>query len=219
MYVHICIVCTITYYIVILWFVISYYFIHTHACAKNLRITVPWFFYGNEVSPFLHIRCLHVFATFCPTAKLQVDAKEALTNGYQRGPWQSRWSLSWKFQWHSEKTKFVNGKQAEWIHMYNCIHVLFGNISFSCFLFWFRSCALHWWMSDKAISHFSVILAIPGDASKTSSWKKHRNLEFFNMQHPFWVWKLRTCAPLVSSCWKVLTLILAVEIEEIGAKS
>lgn len=75
--------------------------------------------------------------------------------------------------------------------------------------------------SGSALVHFTggcrtrQSFFIPGDASKTSSWKKHRNLEFFNMQHPFWVWKLRTCAPLVSSCWKVLTLILAVEIEEI----
>ena len=106
--------------------------------------------WGKLVST-IHIRCLHVFATFRPTPKLQVDAKEALTNGYQRGPWQSRWSLSWKFQWHSEKTNFVNGKQDTCIILYNCIHVLFRNISFSCFSFWFRSCTLHWWMSDKAI--------------------------------------------------------------------
>ena len=144
------------------------------------------------------------------TPKLQVDAKEALTNGYQRGPrWQSWWSLSWKFQWHSKKTI------CEWktSRMDTCIDVLLRNISFSGFPS--GSALVQFTGGCRTRQWFSVIPAIQGDASKTSSWKNHRNLEFFNMQHPFWVWKLRTCAPLVSSCWKVLTLILAVEIEEI----
>ena len=66
----------------------------------------------------------------CHIQKLQVDAKEALTNGYQRGPrWQSWWSLSWKFQWHSKKTI------CEWktSRMDTCVHVLLRNISFSGF--------------------------------------------------------------------------------------
>lgn len=157
MYVHICIICIITYYIVILWFVISY-FIHTHACAKNLRITVPGFFYGNEVSSFLRFisdafMCSPHFAPpqnfrltpkkRSPMAIKEVhDSRDGLFHGYFNG------TPRRQILWMENKP---NGYTCIIIILHNCIHVLFGNISFSCFSFWFRSCTLHWWMSDKAI--------------------------------------------------------------------